>query len=140
LNCSLDSILEVMKKKVMSWQRIEELTDQRDKDLIWIQELGREVNQLDEKATRIWKQLRDNQKEREWEERAMNRLEQANRTVIRIFKLDREEEIWKNLIKDFLEKGDKKYRPIFGAITKLFKNIDQSLTKFTNAIQPMTNC
>jgi hypothetical protein len=83
--------------------------------------------------------LRDNQAKKKLKERAMNPLEEENRIVIQIFKLDRKEEIQKNVIKEFFKKGDKAYWPIFGVIIKFFKDIDQSLTKFTDAILPVSN-
>lgn len=69
----------------------------------------------------------------------MKRLEEANQTVIWIFKLNKEVEISKNVIDDFLEKEDKNYRAIFGKVTKFSKDIDQSLTNFKNAILPITS-
>jgi uncharacterized protein YbaP (TraB family) len=33
LSCGPDSILEVLKEKVTFWQRIEDLNDQKDKDI-----------------------------------------------------------------------------------------------------------
>jgi hypothetical protein len=138
LNCRPDRILEVLKEKVVSGERMEDLTDQRDKDLKWIQELGKGVSWLNEETFWLQKQLRDDQAKKEWEDRAINHLEEANWTFIRIFELNRDKEIWKNVIKEFLEM-DKAYRPIFGAITKFSKDIDQSLTKFTDPFLPMSN-
>jgi hypothetical protein len=83
--------------------------------------------------------MKEDQKRKEWEERAMNRLEDANQTVIQIFKLDKEADIQKNVIEGFLEKGDKNYQAIFGTFTKFATDVDKSLTGFRDAILTMTS-
>jgi hypothetical protein len=83
--------------------------------------------------------VQDEKKKKEWEGRAMNRLEEANRTVNRVFKLDTAARIRKDVIKDFLEKGDKNYHRIFGAVTKFAKDVNKSLTKFKHALLPLAS-
>jgi hypothetical protein len=67
----------------------------------------------------------------------MNQLEEANRTVTCVLKLDTVARIRKDVIKDFLEKSDKKYHRIFGAVTRFAKVVDKSLTKFKDALLPL---
>jgi hypothetical protein len=55
LNCRPDRVLEVLKEKVMSFERIEDLTNQRDKEFKQILVLGREVTQLNEETSRLRK-------------------------------------------------------------------------------------
>jgi hypothetical protein len=55
LSYDLNSVLEVLKKNVVSFEPMEDLTDQKDKDLKWIQELGKEVNQLHEEISQLQK-------------------------------------------------------------------------------------
>jgi hypothetical protein len=38
-----------------------------------------------------------------------------------------------------LEKADKNYHPIFGAVIKFAKDVDKSLTKFKDALLPMAD-
>jgi hypothetical protein len=83
------------------------------------------------------KQMKDGEKRKEREERAVNRLEEANRKVTWVFKLDTAARIRKDVIEDFLEKGGRNYHCIFGAVTKFAKDVDKSLTEFKDALWPM---
>jgi hypothetical protein len=64
---------------------------------------------------------------------------EANQTVNQIFKLNREDQIQKNVIKEFLVEGKKTYHPILKAISKNTGNIDESLSEFKDAILPIFN-
>jgi hypothetical protein len=81
------------------------------------------------------KQLQDEKKE--WKERAINRLVEANRTVNQVFKLDTTANLRKDVIKEFFVKGDKNYHCIFGAISKFAKDVDKSLSEFRDVLMPL---
>jgi hypothetical protein len=69
------------------------------------------VNQLQEESNRHNKKLKNEEAKQNLEKAALNRWMEAKRTISRIFKLGREEEIGKNIIEEFLTKGEKTYHP-----------------------------
>jgi hypothetical protein len=99
-----------------------------------MQELHTNVARLNFKKGLLNKQMQDEKKKKEWEERALKRLKEAHR----VFKLDTAAKIRKDVIKDFLEKGDKNYHRIFGVVAKFAKDVDKFLTKFKDALLPLS--
>jgi hypothetical protein len=85
----------------------------------------------------INKQLEDEKKKKDWEEKALSRLEEANLTVKKLFKMDAASRIQKDTIKEFFEKGDKNYTWIFDTISKFASDVDESLNDFSTALLSM---
>jgi hypothetical protein len=85
----------------------------------------------------INKQLEDEKKREDWEEKALSQLEEANLMVKKLFKFDAASRIWKDTIKEFLEKGNTSYTQIFNTFSKFASNIDESLSNFSSAILSM---
>jgi hypothetical protein len=85
----------------------------------------------------ISKQLEDEKKRQDWEEKALSRLEEANLTVKKLFKFDAASRIRKDIFKDFFKKGDKTYTWIFNTISKFASDIDESLSDFSSALLSM---
>jgi hypothetical protein len=86
---------------------VEDLEIQREKDLRKIQELQGENLRLKTEKGVLNKQLEHEKKKKDWEEKALSRLEEANVTVKKLFKLDATSRIRKDTIKEFFEKGKK---------------------------------
>jgi hypothetical protein len=88
LSCGPASVVEVLKEKVAIYNRMDNLHDQRGKDLKRIQELQEDVARLNFKKGLLNKQVQDEKEKEECKKRAVNRLDNANPTVNRVFKLD----------------------------------------------------
>jgi hypothetical protein len=58
-------------------------------------------------------------------------------TVKKLFKFDVASRIRKDIIQEFLEKGDTTYIRIFDTISKFASDIDESLSDFSSALLPM---
>jgi hypothetical protein len=139
LSCGLASIVEVLKEKLATYDWMDDLHNQREKDLKRIQELQTNVPWLNFEKGLLNKQVQDEKKKKELEERAVNHLEKANWIVNRVFKLDTTVRIQKDVIKDFSGEGDKNYHCIFDAVTKFAKDVDKSFTKFKDALLPLAS-
>jgi hypothetical protein len=83
------------------------------------------------------KQLDHQKKKKDWEEEALSRLEEANMTVKKLFKLDAASRIRKDTIKEFFEKGNKTYTRIFDTISNFASDVDESLSDFSSALLSM---
>jgi hypothetical protein len=78
------------------------------------------------------------EKKKEWEEREVNWLVEANRTVNQVFKLNTTTKIRKDVIEEFFKKGDKSCHCIFDVVSKFTKDVDKLLSKFKDALLPLT--
>jgi DNA repair ATPase RecN len=67
----------------------------------------------------------------------LSRLEEANLTVKKLAKFDTPSRVWKDTIKEFLEKGDSNQTWIFNTLSKFASDIDDSLSEFSSALQLM---
>jgi hypothetical protein len=67
----------------------------------------------------------------------VKKLMEANRTVNQIFKLNRQDKIWENVIEEFLAEGEKTFHLIQKAIARFFGDIYKSLNEFKEATLPI---
>jgi hypothetical protein len=133
----LKNLMLAIKEKIKTCNRVEDLEIQRKRDLKKIEELQKANTRLRTEKSPINKQLEDEKKRKDWEEKALSQLEEANLTVKKLFKFDAASRIQKDTIEEFLEKGDMAYIQIFNTISKFAFDIDESLSDFSSAFLSM---